>query len=353
MKSIDINEWGTFPIGELFDIHPTKAYKLINSTLMDENGINPVVVNSSFNNGVGGYSNQETTEKGGIITFSDTTSADAIFFQDSDFVGYPHVQGMYPIGKHKDRWTKYSLLFFVSVFRNRALGLNYDYVNKFTRESAKNISIKLPVDKTGNPDFSYMEEYMKNREIAVSSSLTALQSAKQSGFSQNINTNGWNTFKISELFDVKKGTRLTKANMKEGPIRFIGASSVNNGITAHISNNEHLHPKNTITLSYNGSVGEAFYQDEIFWASDDVNVLYPKFKINKEIAFFIIPILKAAGKKYAFIDKWKKEDMENSPILLPADQKGNPDFLYMESYISNTYNEIELSLCNLTACAKP
>lgn len=68
-------------------------------------------------------------------------------------MGYPHVQGMYPIGKYKDKWSKYSLLFFVSVFRNRALGLNYDYVNKFTRESAKQISIKLPVDETGNPDF--------------------------------------------------------------------------------------------------------------------------------------------------------------------------------------------------------
>ena len=177
MKPIKIEEWGTFPIGELFDIHPTKAYKLTNSSLMEEDGVNPVVVNSSFNNGIGGYTNQENTEKGGIITFSDTTSADAIFFQETDFVGYPHIQGMYPIGKHKDKWSKYSLLFFVSVFRNRSLGLNYDYVNKFTRESAKQISIKLPVDKTGNPDFSYMESYMKNLELAVSSSLTSLQSA--------------------------------------------------------------------------------------------------------------------------------------------------------------------------------
>ena len=37
--------------------------------------------------------------------------------------------------------------------------------------------IKLPVDETGKPDFSYMESYMKNLELAVSSSLTDLQSA--------------------------------------------------------------------------------------------------------------------------------------------------------------------------------
>ena len=68
MKLIKIEKWGTFNIGELFDIHPTKAYKLTNSSLMEEDGVNPIVVNSSFNNGIGGYTNQENTEKGGIIT---------------------------------------------------------------------------------------------------------------------------------------------------------------------------------------------------------------------------------------------------------------------------------------------
>lgn len=48
MKLIKIEKWGSFPVGKLFDIHPTKAYKLTNSSLMEEDGVNPVVVNSSF-----------------------------------------------------------------------------------------------------------------------------------------------------------------------------------------------------------------------------------------------------------------------------------------------------------------
>ena len=135
-----------------------------------------------------------------------------------------------------------------------------------------------------------------------------------------IDTSKWEAFPISMLFSVVKGTRLTKANMRDGNINFIGASAINNGITAHIANDEHIHPENTITITYNGSVGEAFYQDKIFWASDDVNVLYPKFALNKYIALFIIPVLKQAGEKYAFIDKWKKEDMEKDCILLPVDE---------------------------------
>ena len=178
-----------------------------------------------------------------------------------------------------------------------------------------------------------------------------MQSAKKFGISSEIDISRWKLFQISDLFNVQKGKRLTKADMKDGKIRFIGASAINNGITAYISNDEYLHPQNTITLSYNGSIGEAFYQDEMFWASDDVNVLYPKFEMNREIAFFFIPLLKTAGKRYAFIDKWKKEDMEKSKIPLPADIDGNPDYKYMEKYMATELNIVENALNKLTACA--
>lgn len=167
-----------------------------------------------------------------------------------------------------------------------------------------------------------------------------------------IDTSKWEAFPISMLFSVVKGTRLTKANMRDGNINFIGASAVNNGITAHIANDEHIHPENTITITYNGSVGEAFYQDKIFWASDDVNVLYPKFALNKYIALFIIPVLKQAGEKYAFIDKWKKEDMEKDCILLPVDDNHQPDFSYMESYMKNQEIAVSASLTKLQSAKR-
>lgn len=164
-----------------------------------------------------------------------------------------------------------------------------------------------------------------------------------------IDITNWGQFPIGDLFDIVKGTRLTKADMKDGDIRFIGASSVNNGITAHISNNEKIHPSNTITISYNGSVGEAFYQDQPFWASDDVNVLYPKFNMNFYIAMFLIPLLKAVGKKYAFIDKWKKEDMEKDYIRLPLDVNRAPDWNYMETHMKTIETETRIALNNFQA----
>lgn len=135
------------------------------------------------------------------------------------------------------------------------------------------------------------------------------------------------------LFTVVKGKRLTKAKMIEGETNFIGSSANNNGVTNKIGNKENIHPGNLITVSYNGSVGEAFYQENEFIASDDVNVLYPKFEMSKYIAWFLCPIIRVVGKNFAFIDKWKKEDMENSKIKLPVNLAGEPDWKFMENYM--------------------
>ena len=231
--------------------------------------------------------------------------------------------------------------------KNRTL---FSYTNQFRQKDADMLSVKLPCRSNGFPDFKYMEEYMKTIEGIAISSFANLQSAKKFGVLGEIDISRWKLFQISDLFNVQKGKRLTKADMKDGNIRFIGASAINNGITAYISNDEHLHSQNTITLSYNGSIGEAFYQDEIFWASDDVNVLYPKFEMSREIAFFIIPLLKTAGKRYAFIDKWKKEDMEKSKIPLPVNKYGDPDYKYMENYVVDRLTKTKTALSELILC---
>lgn len=162
-KKVDTREWGEFRVGELFDIHPTKAYKCTNAELLD-NGETHVVVNSAYNNGVGGLSTLKPTEQGNMITFSDTVDANTIFYQDKPFIGYPHVQGLYPIGIFRKNWTELSLKYFATVFRQKALSIGFDYGNKFRRDIAIKLYVLLPVDKTGQPDWGYMEEYMKKME---------------------------------------------------------------------------------------------------------------------------------------------------------------------------------------------
>lgn len=150
-----------------------------------------------------------------------------------------------------------------------------------------------------------------------------------------MDTSSWQLFELQALFNIEKGTRLTKADMKPGNIPFVGATAFNNGVTAMIGNDNALHPANVITVAYNGSVGEAFYQETQFWASDDVNILYPKFRLNRNIALFFLPLIRAVGKNYAFVNKWKIEDMAVSMILLPVLNDNSPDWRFMETFMED------------------
>lgn len=144
----------------------------------------------------------------------------------------------------------------------------------------------------------------------------------------------WCEYPLGKLFEIQKGKRLTKEDMEEGNDNYLGAIDDNNGIRQKI-NAEYLWKPNCISVNYNGSVGEAFYQSEPFWASDDVNVLYPNgWELNKYIGLFIATVIKAERPKYNYGRKWKKEIMEKSIIKLPT-KNGVPDWTYMENYIKS------------------
>lgn len=151
-----------------------------------------------------------------------------------------------------------------------------------------------------------------------------------------MDTKKWKWFEYQDIFTIKKGKRLTKENMEKGDIRYIGAIDSNNGVSANISNDEHIHSKNTITVSYNGSIAEAFYQNENFWATDDVNVLYPKFDLTPYIAIFFCTIIHKEKYRFNYGRKWDKELMKETKIKLPIDENQNPDWNWIENFVKNT-----------------
>lgn len=154
-----------------------------------------------------------------------------------------------------------------------------------------------------------------------------------SGIIELENTEFWKEFTLQELFDIRKGQRLTKANMTPGNTPYIGASDTKNGLTARIGQNP-IHSGGTISVSYNGSVAEAFYQPHPYWATDDVNVLYPKgFELTPAIALFICTIIRMEKYRFNYGRKWHLERMRDSVIKLPITPSGDPNFNYMEAYI--------------------
>ena len=149
-----------------------------------------------------------------------------------------------------------------------------------------------------------------------------------------IDSREWKSFRLDELFDLRSGKRLTKANMRKGNTPFIGAISSNNGYRDYIEQ-EPIHEGGTITVNYNGSVAESFYQQGPFWASDDVNVLYPKFAMNQYIALFLVAVIRMEKYRFNFGRKWHLEKMKKSTIKLPTDSSGTPDRQFMEKYIQS------------------
>jgi hypothetical protein len=150
-----------------------------------------------------------------------------------------------------------------------------------------------------------------------------------------LDTTDWKYFTLKELFDIQKGQRLTKANMLPGDIPYIGASAKSNGVTDRIGQGP-IHEGGTISVSYDGSVAEAFYQPDDYWASDAVNVLYPKgFKLTPRTALFICTVIRLEKYRFNYGRKWHLERMSESDIRLPVTPQGTPDWAYMEGYINS------------------
>lgn len=159
-----------------------------------------------------------------------------------------------------------------------------------------------------------------------------------------IDTSNWKPFRLGGrdgIFIIHKGNRLTKSNMKNGDVPYIGASAKNNGITAWVGNLENQISGKKITVAYNGSVGASYWQEENFLASDDVNfceantTAYPTFHLTKRVALFLCTIIRTMGEKYSYTDKWTKEAMEDSIIYLPVNEANLPDWEYMATFIKN------------------
>lgn len=342
MKRVDINNWLEYRVGDLFDIKPTKSYKITNAKLLD-GGATPVVVNSSYNNGIGGYSTLPATEKGNMITFSDTVEANTIFYQEKQYIGYSHIQGLYPKGDFADCWTKERLKFFVSVFRKAAILKGFDYDNKFRRDIAINLRVKLPSVKENQPDWEWMEQYVRKLECKAHNNIQALKKTSNIYHPcKKINTDTWKRFHLydEDLFLIDSGTKLDRIKMtKNNPtICFIGRANANNGVTDYVDKIEGLKPysEGCLTISLGGEyLGSCFIQDKPFYTSQNVNVLIPKHPISDHCKRFIATMIFREGRLHykAFIDELNRHMKTDFSILLPVTSDNTPDWDYMDNYM--------------------
>jgi len=153
LKKLATVEWAEYKLGDLFEIKPTKYYRLRNEEIISDNGNVPLISNSSTDNGVMGFSNLKANNKGNTITCSDTTlGAETMFYQQSDFIGYSHIQHLVPKIKP---FNKLIASVIISACKVSTLK-KYDYGNKFNRMAMNKTKIQLPT-KNGKIDFDFIE----------------------------------------------------------------------------------------------------------------------------------------------------------------------------------------------------
>lgn len=156
--SLKDRKWDKFRIGDIItDIHNGKSYNASDLVVSDSDDYVSYITRTDENNGVSMcVLTQEYPglEKSGAITIGDTTST--IFYQETDFITGPHI-----IVVRADWLNVYTANFLIALlnmekFRYPVFG------RAFLKDLIIETEVMLPIDDNGNPDYTFMEEYIKS-----------------------------------------------------------------------------------------------------------------------------------------------------------------------------------------------
>lgn len=210
--SLNDVEWGEFKVGGkdgIFKVSNSKPYHKANLTV-SSNGI-PYVTRTSMNNGLEDLIVDENYEKNPKNTISLGAENADFFFQGIDYVSG---NKMYSIGNNKI--TREVGLFLVQVFRQSIKECGFGYGKGLTGTRFKNRYVMLPVDENNNPNWHFMEEYIKERESKQRNDLKEYYKSRLLDLvicPEVLTDVEWGEFFVSDVFDtVQRGKRLTKAN---------------------------------------------------------------------------------------------------------------------------------------------
>ncbi|ORU92801.1 MAG: hypothetical protein A6F72_05585 [Cycloclasticus sp. symbiont of Poecilosclerida sp. N] len=168
-------------------------------------------------------------------------------------------------------------------------------------------------------------------------SLINISNKSVNNSNQNLRIDNWADFKLTDIFDIKKGERLTTYDRikSDKNIPLITASSENNGVIDFISYSDFQFEKNIfknkITIDMFCNV---FYHDYQYFSDDNVHTLIPKLKINNYASLFIVSVLKKTTNKYSYGRQARIHRLEKEIIKLPT-KNNQPDWQFMEDYIKS------------------
>ena len=345
---IDRRNWQWFRVGDLF---PPQKCKCSNATELLEDGDEIAYIGAKkSDNGVMRYVKrvENLVSRGNCIVFigDGQGSVGYSLYQPVDFIGSTTL-----IVGYNEHLNPYNATFIVSVLDLERF--RYSFGRKYKKEVVANTKIQLPAIKLNNgeftPDWKFMEDFVKDQIIpqlpkkAQKVWLQKYDTTPQKHEDMKLNTQEWKYYTIGDLFRVE----LTKGDIKadevdSGDIPLISSGERNNGVVKYISKEgdgkAKMFPDNTITLDM---FCHANYQGLPYYAVGHgrVNILFPKFDLNKYIGIFICTLINREMYRFSYGRAVYSTVAEKMRIKLPAlqDDKGNwhPDWQFMEDYIKS------------------
>lgn len=341
---IDRRNWYWFRVGDIF---PPQKCKCSNATELLEDGDEIAYIGAKkSDNGVMRYVKrvENLVSRGNCIVFigDGQGSVGYSLYQPVDFIGSTTL-----IVGYNENLNPYNAAFLVSVLDLERF--RYSFGRKYKKEVVANTKIQLPAIKLDNggytPDWKYMEDFVKDQIIpqlpkkAQRVWLQKYDTTPQKQEAMKLNTDEWKYYTIGDLFRVE----LTKGDIKadevdSGDIPLISSGEGNNGVVKYISKDgdgkAEMFPDNTITLDM---FCHANYQGLPYYAVGHgrVNILFPKFELNKYIGIFICTLINREVYRFSYGRAVYSTVAEKMKIKLPATPSGTPDWKFMEDYIKS------------------
>ena len=138
----------------------------------------------------------------------------------------------------------------------------------------------------------------------------------------------------------KSGIDRNKLNSDIGKVPYITRTDKNNGWDSFVGMQSEYQKDNGNVITVGLDTQTAFYQPLAFYTGQNIQILSHD-KMNKHVAMFIIPLLKMQMQKF----NWGGNGatlgrLRRQRIKLPADENGNPDFDFMESFMKRKEAEM-------------
>lgn len=322
-------QWKEFDLNEIFtSIQRGKRLKKGDH----KKGNKPYISSTSLNNGVDGFvgNTENIREFEKCLTVANSGSVGATFFQPFSFVASDHITKL-----ENANFNKFIYQFISSI--SKRLSEKYSFNREINDKRIQREKILLPVNSNGKPDYTFMEQFMRQKEqekINKFQNYIAKRKEQVKDFIEvePISKKEWGEFFIEDIAQIISGKDIYEAERKKGNIPYVSATANNNGIGYFVGNTNETLEENCLSVNRNGSVGYSFYHQYKALFSNDCRKLRLKNK-SPFVGKFISRIITGQKDKYGYGYKMGTGRIKRQKILLPIDKKGQPDYDYMENFI--------------------